>query len=260
MVLGRLPLVVLSILYLVLTMKTASPESWDGFYSSQASSTRTQRMDNENICIEAILRAQKSHGIPDNLLLAIGIQEAGRQIGETLTVWPWTANANGIGAFFDNKKALDEWARKTHAAGTRSFDVGCMQVNQKWHARHFSSLTEATEPTRNVEYAAQFLKALHAETGDWWEAAGRYHSSTHTLKDAYLGKLAHNLRLVNSKSWKAGSSRSDSQMSKSTSPRPKINWSADLTGLGARQIRQVVSIYSSTPLRPIIPDYREVKE
>ena len=252
---GRLVLVGMAVLYLVLTVEAATPESWSGFYTSSTTARQDNRIaaTDSDICYRAILAAQERHGIPDNLLLAIGIQEAGRKIDGKLTIWPWTANVNGRGAFFDSKAALEDWVRDTRARGSESIDVGCMQVNQKWHARQFASLAEATDPTANVDYAARFLRALYAETRDWWEAAGRYHSSTPDLKAIYLGKLQQNQRLANSDVLQA---RGDAPLTIVRPAQPSVNWSADMTGSGAQVMRQVVSIYTPTPLQPILPNYQ----
>lgn len=147
----------------------------------------------EAICLAEIFAAEARYGLPENMLLAIGLQEAGRRVPGTKTVWPWTANLDGRGHFFADKEALIAWAEKVRSGGRSSFDLGCMQVNQRWHHNRFSSLEEAADPARNVDYAARFLLQLHRETGDWWEAAGRYHSNTPALKKAYLTKLKTNL-------------------------------------------------------------------
>ncbi len=62
-------------------------------------------------------------------------------------------------------------ARFTQAKqrGAKFIDIGCMQINQHFHGADFRSLSEMFDPARNVEYAANFLKALRAEegTGRW---------------------------------------------------------------------------------------------
>ena len=252
---GRLTLIGVAVLYLVLTVESATPESWVGFYQSQTPRVSSTAAQDSQVCKRAILRAQQKYAIPDNLLLAIGIQEAGRKVDGELTIWPWTANAHGRGAFFDSKAALEDWVRKTQSKGTQSIDVGCMQINQRWHAQKFASLSEATEPTANVDYAARFLTALYHETRDWREAAGRYHSSTPALKDIYLRKLTHNHKLANGSFALAGA---DAPAPVTPRAQPSFHWSADMTGTGARKMRQVVSIYSPTPLQPILPNYERV--
>jgi len=257
---ARTILVGLGIFYLALTADAAESENWAGFYLPSPSPVYTAIPAGTDICLRAILEAQERHNIPDNLLLAIGIQEAGRRVDGKLTVWPWTANSEGRGAFFDSKKALEDWVRLTQSTGKRSIDVGCMQVNQRWHAQHFASLEEATDPTANADYAARFLRNLYAETRDWWEAAGRYHSSTKAFKDIYLKKLAQNQRLANSSFAQSVNMKAQASTSRpSARQQPGIHWSSDMTGSGARVMRKVLSIYSATPLQPILPDYVEAR-
>jgi soluble lytic murein transglycosylase-like protein len=55
-------------------------------------------------------------------------------------------------------------------------DVGCMQINHHYHARHFASVEEMLDPARNVEYGARFLKELYAREGSWTMAVARYHA------------------------------------------------------------------------------------
>ncbi|MEY8882549.1 hypothetical protein [Donghicola sp. XS_ASV15] len=48
----------------------------------------------------------------------------------------------------------------TMAGGTTSIDVGCMQVNYRWHGEGFSSLEDMFDPAANTAYAAEFLTRL----------------------------------------------------------------------------------------------------
>lgn len=244
----------------------AEPSGWLGFYRpsvvEQPIAVPAAVVAAQSVCIQAILAAQTRYNIPDNLLLAIGLQEAGRQVNGTLTVWPWTANARGKGKFFGSKQALEAWVRQTQSNVTQSVDVGCMQVNQKWHARQFDSLEEATDPVANVDYAARFLRSLYSETRDWWQAAGRYHSSTEDLKRIYLGKLEQNQKLAHAH---LASFRRTAQATNAVpipvaqEPRsvPAFGWTSDMTGTQRTAATQVLSIYSSEPLQALLPNYDE---
>ena len=234
---------------------------WAGFYRqiSPAAQSGHHTPYPTSFCLSAILDAQVRYEIPDNLLLAIGLQEAGRRVNGELTVWPWTANYDGKGAFFGSKQAMEAWVREKQSAGASSIDVGCMQVNQKWHGQHFASLEEAGDPEANVDYAARFLRALYNETRDWWEAAGRYHSSTDVYKGIYLEKLSQNQKLANANLGPLTlEARAGDTLSTPAHTAPSINWSADMTGTGAAQVRDSLSIYSALPLQPILPAYSEV--
>ena len=148
--------------------------------------------------------------------------------------------------------------RNTQAEGIRSIDVGCMQVNQRWHADQFATLEQATDPLANADYAARFLRTLYQQTGDWWEAAGRYHSSTQEFKDIYLQKLAQNHRLANAQleSFQVAGSLPSGPLAEQEA-QPSFNWSAEMTGSAATSLRQIHSIYTATPLRPVLPGYAE---
>ena len=254
----RASLVGMSLAYLALTSEAAEPTGWVGFYKPTPPAPSLVHSADSTVCLSAIFDAQLRHNIPDNLLLAIGIQEAGREVAGRLTVWPWTANTNGQGAFFESKAALEAYVRNTQADGIRSIDVGCMQVNQRWHADQFASLEQATDPLANADYAARFLRTLYQQTGDWWEAAGRYHSSTQEFKDIYLQKLAQNHRLANAQleSFQVAGSLPSGPLAEQEA-QPSFNWSAEMTGSAATSLRQIHSIYTATPLRPVLPGYAE---
>lgn len=76
-------------------------------------------------------------------------------------------------------------ARAARDQGRTSFDMGCFQVNYRWHGEHFASLEAMLDPDTNAVYAAQFLAALWRESGSWSVAAGHYHSRTKAHSDRY---------------------------------------------------------------------------
>ncbi len=148
-------------------------------------------------CVIEILHAQERYNIPGNILLGIGLQEAGVSRGGRLTVWPWAVNAAGEGRLFDSRAAAMGWVRERHASGVQSIDVGCMQINLRWHPNAFNTLEEGFDPFINVDYAARFLRGLYAETGDWMRAAGAYHSRTPDHAEVYLASLRRNVAVAN---------------------------------------------------------------
>ncbi|MDP5336089.1 MAG: lytic transglycosylase domain-containing protein [Paracoccaceae bacterium] len=153
--------------------------------------------DPTSICVAEILRAQARYGIPDNMLLGIGLQEAGVSRGGRLTVWPWAVNAAGEGRIFESRDAAMAWVRERQAAGVQSIDVGCMQINLRWHPGAFATLEEGFDPVINIDYAARFLAGLYAETGDWMRAGGAYHSRTPEKAAIYLSSLRRNVAVAN---------------------------------------------------------------
>jgi hypothetical protein len=134
-------------------------------------------------CTRAIAAVEARAGLPPGLLMAIGFTEAGRKVAGGFTVWPWTVNVGGEGHFFASRQEAIDFVRRQQAEGQRSLDVGCMQVNLRWHPDAFADLDDAFAPERNVAYAARFLGELRADAGEpgmggWLRAAGLYHSAT----------------------------------------------------------------------------------
>lgn len=143
------------------------------------------------LCRPALDMAERRHGIPARLLHAIGRVESGRADAATGQVnpWPWTANAEGQGFYFDTKAQAVAAITAMRAKGVRSIDVGCMQVNLVHHPDAFANLEQAFDPMANADYAARFLRKLFDQTGDWTKAAAWYHSATPELGAAYQKRV-----------------------------------------------------------------------
>lgn len=151
----------------------------------------------EAACIDAILTAEREAGVADNMLLAMGFTEAGRMTPDRLfTVWPWTVNTEGVSRYFTTKEDAMAFVRETQARGVRSIDVGCLQVNLKWHPDAFPDLETAFEPRANARYAAKFLGELRQAHGSLDDAIARYHSAQSERGAAYRQRVVGNLRWV----------------------------------------------------------------
>ena len=142
-------------------------------------------------CQAAGTMAERRHGVPAGMLLAIGRVESGRRHPVTgdIVPWPWTINAAGSGRMFDNVDEAVATTRALRAQGTQSIDVGCFQVNLQHHPDAFPTLEHAFDPLVNADYAARFLVALRGRTGSWEEAVGAYHSATPELGGPYRDKV-----------------------------------------------------------------------
>jgi hypothetical protein len=141
--------------------------------------------DPSDICLSAARDAAAQSGVPLSVLIAISQTETGRrQDGETRP-WPWTVNMEGEGHWFDSRDEALAYVFENYNRGARSFDVGCFQINFRWHGDHFNSIEEMFDPAENAAYAAQFLTQLHAESGDWSTAAGAFHSRTESEAAGY---------------------------------------------------------------------------
>ena len=132
----------------------------------------------DNICLTEARRAEAQHGIPKGLLQSISRVEAGRKTvtGEFMP-WAWTLNDRGEGLFFDSREAALRHLEEAVAAGDHSVDVGCMQVNTKWHMGGFHELADMLDPVQNADYAAGFLLDLHEAHQSWDDAVKHYHSA-----------------------------------------------------------------------------------
>ena len=251
----------------------ACASEWSGFYALRGSDTNNAKTASPHTrgddrdpgaCIRAILEAQERHGIPGNILLGIGLQEAGTKRSGDLTVWPWAVNAAGVGRFFEDREEAIAWVRDRLAAGVRSIDVGCMQINLRWHPDAFLDFEQGFDPTANADYAARFLRDLYRQTGDWTLAAGSYHSFTPDKRERYLKSLRRNVRVANQQLevLRAFAGRapavasSETTLASSNGAGQSGLWSASLSD-SADQGRK--SLYSTVELKPILPKFQIVR-
>lgn len=154
-----------------------------------AISTAMPSVDPAAICDWAAAEAARRSGVPISVLKAISLNETGRKRGGAFRPWPWTVNMEGKGLWFDSAKAALTYAETERRRGALSFDVGCFQINFKWHGEAFASVEEMFDPLKNALYAARFLGQLHAETGSWSAAAGAYHSRNPEFARRYQARF-----------------------------------------------------------------------
>jgi hypothetical protein len=142
------------------------------------------------LCRDAAIAAADRNGVPREVMLAITQVETRTRRGGRSGPWPWTVNVAGKGAWFDSRAAALLHAQQALADGQKSFDVGCFQLNYRWHGEHFASVDAMFEPGLSGDYAARFLKELYAESGDWILASGHYHSRTPVHATRYRDLVA----------------------------------------------------------------------
>jgi hypothetical protein len=130
------------------------------------------------ICDRVAVEASEASGVPLSVLKAIALTETGRRRDGAFRPWPWTVNMEGKGSFHSSRDEALALVYEHFKRGARSFDVGCFQINYRWHGQHFDSIEAMFDPRGNAMYAARFLRELHAELGSWDKAAGAYHSRT----------------------------------------------------------------------------------
>ncbi len=140
-------------------------------------------------CEDAARIAAAEQGVPADLLLAIALAESGRMLGDALRPWPWAVNEGGKGTWFATRAEAEAHVEQALDAGVRNIDLGCFQINHRWHGARFPSMAAMFDPLGNARYAARFLVELYRETGDWSAAVGAYHSRTPDLAARYLGRV-----------------------------------------------------------------------
>ena len=143
-------------------------------------------------CRQAIAAAERANHLPPHLLAAIGRIESGRRDPESgaLNPWPWSINVEGTDHVYDTKPEVIAAVRSFQAAGSRSIDIGCMQINLLHHPDAFASLEDGFDPQVNANYAAKFLTQLFNQTGSWEKATAWYHSATPGIGEDYQRKVA----------------------------------------------------------------------
>lgn len=146
----------------------------------------------QNICAEAVRKAERKNAIPTHLLSAISLAESGRWNAEKQAniAWPWTVTSGGEGQFFKSKAEALAEVEFLRTDGVTNIDVGCMQINLFHHGHAFETVEDAFDPAANAAYGAGYLKKMHAKTNNWLVAAGAYHSTTPGLSAKYRVKVA----------------------------------------------------------------------
>lgn len=141
------------------------------------------------LCDAAALSASRATDVPQDILLAIARAESGRRQDGVLRPWPWTINDGGQGYWYPTEAEALAAAKARLAAGDDNFDLGCFQINTRWHGQAFASLEDMLDPATNAHYAAAFLTELERETGNWDRAIAAYHSRTAELAGPYLDRV-----------------------------------------------------------------------
>lgn len=141
-------------------------------------------------CERAASVAAAEFGVPPDLMLAVAVAESGRLADGRLQPWPWAVNVAGRGHWFATRTEAEAHVAEVLASGRRNVDLGCFQINHRWHADRFESVSAMFDPLRNARHAAAFLASLHEESGDWDMAVGHYHSRTPHLAERYRARIA----------------------------------------------------------------------
>lgn len=202
----------------------------------------------EAACIGAILDAEREAGVADHRLLAMGFTEAGRMTADRLfTVWPWTVNTEGVSRYFPTRDDAIAFVREVQARGVRSIDVGCLQVNLKWHPDAFPDLATAFDPRANARYAARFLGELQRAHGTLDDAIARYHSAQSERGAAYRQRVAGNMR------WVAGALEYLKALAAGPQAPVPVGVVAGWGRAELGRLSFLSSLYANAAVRPLLP-------
>lgn len=144
-----------------------------------------------NACEPEILRASDRYGVPVGILYAVGLTETGNKG----SLQPNAMNIEGKPLFPDSRSealvAFDEARRN----GAKLIDVGCMQINVRYHGDQFRNVAEMFDPRQNVDYAARFLTQLKKRHSTWSMAVARYHAGPNNdpAQKRYVCKVIANM-------------------------------------------------------------------
>ena len=142
-------------------------------------------------CARLAAAAGAAEGLPEGLLPAISLVETGKGDGQGGRMpWPWTLNQGGDSHYLDSAAEALAKLDDILATGTTNVDVGCMQLNWKWHSEAFASRADMLDPVQNTAYAARFLKELKNQLGSWELATAAYHSTDPDRGQAYVAKVS----------------------------------------------------------------------
>jgi hypothetical protein len=135
-------------------------------------SSLTAARADDQACEREMTRAARQNDIPLNVLYAVGLTETGHR-GQ---LSPYDMNVDGRSVHSSSLAEAMAKFEAEKANGAKFIDIGCMQINHRWHSADFASLSDMFDPGRNVRYAAAFLKQLKAQEGTWTMAVARYNA------------------------------------------------------------------------------------
>ena len=156
------------------------------------------------VCEKEIAAAAHRYDVPLAVFYAVGLQETGTRNG----LQPYAMNIEGRAV---SSATLGDALRAFAAArgrGTQLIDIGCMQINYRYHGDQFPSVDAMFDPARNVDYAAKFLRGLKAREGSWTLAVARYNAgpNNNPAQRKYVCGVIRNMVASGFGAWTAGAS------------------------------------------------------
>lgn len=162
--------------------------------ASSPAAAQTSDFGATSDCPTLIAHTEVRRNIPRGLLMAIALTESGTGGNPS----PYAMNIAGRTHFARSGQEMANIISSNWSRGVRSIDVGCMQINLKYHGANFARLTDLLNSTTNVEYGASYLIKLATETGSWKDAVMSYHNKNNPKRRAWYGcKVWNNYLAIN---------------------------------------------------------------
>ncbi|OLU25667.1 Soluble lytic murein transglycosylase [Pseudomonas sp. PA15(2017)] len=116
-------------------------------------------------------------GTPSELLYAVAKTESNAKLRIGYFPWPWTLNVKGKAMYFSTREEACRAALEgIQKHGERGVDIGLTQQNWGYVGKEwFSHPCDALDPYANLSAASKQLRRYFDTTGDWLDAAGKYH-------------------------------------------------------------------------------------
>ncbi|MDF1610109.1 transglycosylase SLT domain-containing protein [Hoeflea sp. YIM 152468] len=145
----------------------------------------------DGVCEAEILAAARTWGVPPGILHSVGLTETGRKGA----LYPYALNIEGRTVYARNRGEALRAFERARAEGKTLIDLGCMQINHRYHGAEFTSVDAMLDPRANVEYAARFLARLHDRHETWTMAVARYHAGPNNdpAQKRYVCRVISNL-------------------------------------------------------------------
>lgn len=146
--------------------------------------------------------AAARHGVPLGVLYAVGLTETGKRG----SLQPYAMNIDGKAYFGNSVADVVAHFEAARRRGARLIDLGCMQINYRYHGQNFPSLAAMLEPRSNVEYATLFLKELKRREGSWTMAVARYNAgpNNNPAQKLYICRVLANMVASGFGEWTPG--------------------------------------------------------
>lgn len=133
------------------------------------------------------------HGVPEDLLYAVALQESQMRFGQAALPYPWTLNIRGAAKRFDSYRAAVATLAECLRNKILLVDCGLLQICWMYHHNRLRSPERALDPYPNIAVGAQLLRHHFAQTGSWFRAVAHYHNANPAIGDRYAVSVFRHL-------------------------------------------------------------------